>query len=67
MYKNMLYDLDLPSEFPQHSELNGGLFVRNANINRTMGNLYVRQTYQSEACKLVSVFEYFNYILFHIS
>ena len=23
MYKNILYDLDLPSEFPQHSELNG--------------------------------------------
>ena len=39
MYKNISYDVDLPSEFPQHSEFNKYLIVRNASLHRTRGNL----------------------------
>ena len=55
MYKNRLYDLDLPSEFPQHSELNGGLFahIRIANIHLPLR--YKRQSVcQSNISKLSS-------------
>ena len=47
MYTNIAYDVHLPSEFPEHSELNGGLIVRNRSLHRTRGNLCASQTYQS--------------------
>ena len=68
MYKNVLNDLDLPSEFTQQSELNrltevrlyGGAFVRSASLDlqlislhRTRGNLCTSQTYKSKLFKVV--------------
>ena len=49
MYTNITYDVHLPSECPKHSELNGGLIVRNG-IQPT---LYKRQSVcQSNISKL---------------
>ena len=47
MSKFTLFDLDLPSEIPQHSELNGCLSLFNTSINRTRGNIFPSQTNQS--------------------
>ena len=38
MSKYTLYDLDLPSEFPQHSELNIGLSLYDADLHLTRDN-----------------------------
>ena len=46
-YTNISFDVALPSEFSQHSELNGGLIVRKGSLHRTRGNLCASQTYQS--------------------
>ena len=43
MSKYTLYDLDLPSEFPQHPELIGGLSLCNTSLHRTRGNLFASQ------------------------
>ena len=63
MYKN------LPSEFPQHSELYEGLFVRNTqNKPISVKRLSVCQTNIPKLCfKLVAVHEDLNYILLCIS
>ena len=47
MFKNLSYDLYLPSKCPQISELNGGLFVHNASLHRTKDNMCACQTYKS--------------------
>ena len=48
-YTNISYDVDLPTECPQHSKLNGGLIVRNG-IKPT---LYKKQSVcQSNISKL---------------
>ena len=56
MYNNIIYDLDIPSEFPQHSELNGFFCVRNASVHRKKTiSVPVKYNYQNLVFKLVAV------------
>ena len=56
MYNNIIYDLDIPSEFPQHSELNGFFCVRNASVHRKKTICVpVKYNYQNLVFKLVTV------------
>ena len=70
MYKNILHDLNLPSKFLQHSDLNGDLFVCRPN---TILSLHSSKLKRQSVCasantlklsfKLVAVLWYLNIIL----
>ena len=72
MYKNILHDLNLPSKFLQHSDLNGDLFVCRPNCN-TILSLHSSKLKRQSVCasantlklsfKLVTVLWYLNIIL----